>query len=48
MLIQSSDLAELELFISTHQLDKESVCLVGSASLAYLGIRKKYGYRYNY
>ena len=40
MLIQSSDLAELELFISTHQLDKESVCLVGSASLAYLGIRK--------
>ena len=38
MAILSNDLAEIEFFLSSNQIDKKDICLVGSVSLAHIGI----------
>ena len=40
MTILSTDLAEIESFLSSNQIDKKDICLVGSLSLAHIGIRE--------
>ena len=40
MAILSNDLAEIEFFLSSNQIDKKDICLVGSLSLAHIGIRE--------
>ena len=40
MAILSTDLAEIESFLSLNQINRKDICLVGSLSLANIGIRE--------
>jgi hypothetical protein len=40
MAILSTDLAEIESFLSSNQINRKDICLVGSLSLANIGIRE--------
>ena len=40
MAISSADLAEIESFLYSNQLDKNNVCLVGSLAMAHIDIRQ--------